>query len=354
MARFLKSRKESIGKSPEEFRFSGEKKVDQVRLTMFSYNDNDIIETEVESIAEFKSKIIPESTTWLNIDGLHDTDILTDLSEQMNIDKYILADVLNTHNRPRFHEYDSYFFISTKLLKLDESSGIIVSENLSLIFSDTLIISFQEIIGDVFDPVRNRIRRGRKRIRNSGADYLTYALLDIVIDNYIHIISSLGEKIEDLDDELVKNLLPENLERINKYKVEINYMRKTVKPCREVILSFNKTESDMVDDEMHAFLQELRNNIEQANESVDNYREILSDQLNIFHTTVTYKQNDILKFLTIFSVIFIPITFIAGIYGTNFDFIPELSYRYSYFIMWGVILVVVITMLIYFKKRKWF
>ena len=266
----------------------------------------------------------------------------------------MLEDILHTTQRPKLEDLGDYLFLVMRMLFSEPDSGEIHSEQISFILTDHCLITFQERVGDVFNPVRERLRKNRKLIRSSGPDYLAFALLDIVIDNYIHVISRLGEKIEALDDTIIGESSSDKLHEINKYKSEINYLRKVIRPCREMILNFVKLDSDLINEYMPVHLKELQSNIELARESVDSYTEILTDQLNIFHTNVTNKVNDILKFLTIFSVIFIPITFIAGIYGTNFDNIPELHYRYGYFMMWGVILAVVITMILYFKRKKWF
>ncbi|WP_430811152.1 MULTISPECIES: magnesium/cobalt transporter CorA [unclassified Carboxylicivirga] len=353
MARFLKSKKESIGLSPYDLIFRGEKKIDYVRLRQINYNAEQLTEQEPQSVDEAAARGVSDGVSWINIDGLHDTDLLKSLTHRLDLPPLIVPDVLDTHRRPRLQEYNNCLSISLKMLQYDEVSNQLSSENLVLVFNTHLLLSFQEKVGTLFDPVRERLRRNRKLIRSSNSDYLAFALLDVVIDNYIHTISRLGEKIEDLDDELIEYPSAESLEKINRYKVEINYLRKIVKPCREMVLSLCKTDSDYINDYLEVHLNELRHNIELANEAVDNYRVILSDQLNIFHTTVAYKLNDVLKTLTIFSVIFIPITFIAGVYGTNFDHIPELHYKYSYFIMWGVIVLTALGMVAYFKRKKW-
>lgn len=354
MARFLRSKKESIGLSPDDIRFVGVKKIDVVRLRLIRYNSKELLEKEFKSVPELRDPIQPGSVSWINVDGLHDTELLKQLGDEIGVDNLIFGEVLNTDNRPKFSDHGEYLFLSTKMLQFDEENDRVSAENLSLIISEFGLLSFQEQVGDVFNPVRERIRSNRKRIRNAGADFLAFALLDIVIDNYIYIITRIGDKIEDLDDELIENPSSRSLEKINRFKVEINYLRKIIKPCREMILNFSKSDSELIDDAVDVHLKELQNNIELANESVDNYRDILSDQLNIFHTNVTHKLNDILKVLTIFSVIFIPITFIAGIYGTNFDHIPELHFRYGYFAMWGVMVLVALVMIFFFKRKKWF
>jgi magnesium transporter len=353
MARFLRSKKEDIGIAPDALHFRGDKKTDKTRLRVFDYNEETLTEMEVEKVSELLKYRGTNSTSWINIDGLYDTELLEALATDFNIESLALSDILDTHMRPKVHEYDTCILISVKMLRYDEALEEIIAENLVLILKENLLLTFQEQVGDVFNPIRERLRKNKKRIRSAGPDYLAFALLDIVIDNYIYLISLLGEQIEALDDELIQNPSMDNLREINDLKSEINFLRKNVKPCREMVLKFTKLDSDLIDEGMYVHFQELQNNIDMANEAVDGYREILSDQLNVFHTNVTNRLNDILKFLTIFSVIFIPLTFIAGVYGTNFDHIPELHFRYSYFIMLGVMLLIASGMIIYFKRKKW-
>ncbi|MFC2081254.1 magnesium/cobalt transporter CorA [Bacteroidota bacterium] len=354
MARFIKKHKQEIGISPDELFFRGEQKIDQVLLRVINFDADNLEEDTINTVNDVLKYQEKDSVTWFNIDGLHDTAIMEEIAKVFQLDNLTMADVLNTQARPRVQEYDNCIFLSLKMLKLDEETDLISVENLSLILTRSVLISFQEKKGDVFEPVRIRIRKQKKRIRNAGTDYLVFALLDIVIDHYIYIVSVLGEKIEMLEENLLLHPTQSVIENINFYKRELNFLRKNIQPAREMILFLSKMESELIDENTEVHFEELKNNISQASDSSDSYREILSDQLNIYHTTISSKLNDIMKFLTIFSVIFIPLTFIAGIYGTNFEFVPELQYKYSYFIMWGVMLSVAIGMLIYFKKRKWF
>ncbi len=351
MARFLKSRKESIGLAPDLMKFQGERKSKTTRIRQISYDTDSMEELDIKRIDEIN---LVKGCSWINIDGLHDEALMQEIAEKFDIDSFILSDIMDTHARPKIHEYDDWIYISLKMLFYDEKNGNISSENFSLLVKEGVIITFQEKVGDVFEPVRDRLRKNRRRMRSSGCFYLVYALLDIIIDNYIYITSRVGDKIESVDQALIKNPSNKNLSHINYNKGEIHYLRKAIKPCKEMILNLNKLDSELIPDEIFDYYKDLQHHIDLASDSVDSYRDILSDQLNIFHTNVSYHLNDILKFLTIFSVIFIPITFIAGIYGTNFDNIPELHYRYSYFIMWGVIVTLVVIMILYFKKKKWF
>ena len=354
MARFIKKKKKEIGLAPDALIFRGQKKTDQVLLRVIDFDANNLTEDDVKTVKEISEFQHKNTVTWLNVDGLHNTIIMQEITTSFNLDTLVMAEVLNTEARPRVIEYDNCTLITLKMLRLDEQTGKTLVENLSLILSKSVLISFQEQKGDVFEPVRERIRKQKKRIRNGGIDYLTFALLDIVVDNYLYVISVLGEKVETLEENLLMNPTENVINEINNYKRELNFLRKSIKPAKEMIFSLAKTESDYITESTYVHFKELEDNISQANDATDNYREILSDQLNIYHTTISSKLNDIMKFLTVFSVIFIPLTFIAGIYGTNFEYVPELSYKYSYFIMWIVMILVAIGMLLFFRKKKWF
>ncbi|MBN2639153.1 MAG: magnesium/cobalt transporter CorA [Bacteroidales bacterium] len=354
MARFVRKQKNEIGLSPEALLFRGVKRTDKTLLRIINFDAENLQEKEIKTVKEAIEFQNSDSVTWFNIDGVDNPEIMKEIASGFGFEKIILSDVMDTLSRPKITEYSNCIFLSVKMLKEDEESDNVAIENLSLIITPSVLISFQEKKGDVFEPVRDRIRRQTKRIRNSGTDYLTYALLDVVIDNYIYIIGRLGEKIEELDNRIVQVSDKQMLDEINTYKRELNFLRKNIKPAKEVMLGLAKTESELIQDSTEVFLKELVDNITQANESSDSYREILSDQLTIYHTNISSKLNDIMKFLTIFSVIFIPLTFIAGVYGTNFEYIPELHYKYSYFIMLAAMLIIAIVMLLYFKRKKWF
>ncbi|MDP2069448.1 MAG: magnesium/cobalt transporter CorA [Lutibacter sp.] len=354
MARYLKTKKEHIGLSPYEIHFKGEKKSEKVILEVIDYDSENLDEFIAKDLNEVVKFNKTATTTWLNIYGLHDIKIMNDIAMQFELDSLILADIMNTHARPKIQEYDNCIYISFKMLQYDEKRNYISSENIVIIIKEHILLLFQEKIGDVFDPIRDRMRKNKRRIRSSRTDYLAFALMDIVFDNYNYIISQIGEKIEALEIHLLNNAKESTLKEINNFKKEIIYLNKSIKPCREIVVELLKLDSELLDDNVYVNFEDLQNNVNQATESLESYREILSDQLQVYHTTISSKLNDIIKFLTVFSVIFIPLTFIAGVYGTNFDYLPELHYKYSYFIMLGVMLVLAISMIVYFKKKKWF
>ena len=351
--RITQKRKEEIGASPDQLIFRGTPKSDRVEMQLIHYGGEQLEETAIERIAEVIPYVQKEGFTWLNIDGLHDTSLIEEISKTLNFEMLMLADVMNTHARPTVTEYDTGLFISLKMLRQDAATNLIFGENLSLLLNDSLLISFQEMKGDVFEPVRDRIRKQKRRISNSGTDYLAFALLDVIIDNYIVILSAVGENIELLEESLIERPEDGLLDKIYFYKRELNFLRRNIKPAKEMITNLVKEDYDVIHEDNEVHYLELLNNINHANDLSDSYRDILSDQLNIYHTTMSSKLNDIMKFLTVFSVIFIPLTFIAGIYGTNFTFIPELQYRYGYFVMLAVMALISLGMMIYFKRNKW-
>jgi len=353
MARFIKKKKQEIGLSPDDLLFRGKKKINEVVLRIIDFDENTLEEDAIKIVKDVLKYTEKDTVTWLNVDGLHNAAIMKEIADTFELDTLVLAEVMHTQARPRVIEYDNCILISIKMMQQNADTGQIVVENLSLILTESVLISFQEKRGDVFEPVRERIRKQKKRIRNGGTDYLAFALLDIVIDNYLYVLSVLGEKIETLEDNLLINPNEVVINEINNYKRELNFLRKSIKPAKEMIFVLAKLESEFINESSYVHFKELEDNISQANEVSDSYREILSDQLNIYHTTISSKLNDVMKFLTVFSVIFIPLTFIAGIYGTNFDVLPELHYQYSYFIMLGVMVIVALGMLYYFKRNKW-
>jgi magnesium transporter len=353
MARFFKKREQSEGLPPGSLVFIGNRKVENIRVRLIDYDKDKLREEELKDIsaaAEFKET---NTVTWINIDGLHDTEVIKKAGSIFQIHPLLLEDMLNTGQRPKFEEFDNCLFVVLKMLRYDRENQIILSEQLSLVLADKFLLTFQEQPGDVFDPVRERIRNQKGRVRGAGVDYLAYALLDTVIDNYIFTIEKLGEQIEDLDDEVLADPEPAVMETIYTLKREMNFLRKSVRPVREAVIQLVKSESELIAGHTIPFLKDLHDLTTHAVEAIDMYRDMLADQLNLYNSAVSNKMNDIMKVLTIFAAVFIPLTLIAGIYGTNFEYLPELHFRYSYFIFWGVLILVAIVMLAYFKRKRW-
>lgn len=354
MSRYIKKKKEHIGLSPYALVFRGQKKTEKSVLYGMSFNMDDVNEFEVKTSEQMNSLRRKDRINWLNIYGLDNVDVMEKIASEFRLENNILSDVMNPATPPKAQELDNGIFVTIKILQYDEGNENLRVENLSLIFGKQTLISFQEQSIHAFEPVRERIRKHKNKIRISGHDYLAFALLDVVVDNYIYIIGLLGDKIENLEEEMTADPKKEMLESINRYKRELNFLRKHIKPAREMILNLCKMESEFIHDENRIHFRELQDNINEASELSDSYREILYDQLNIYHSTMSTRLNEIMRVLTVISVIFIPITFIVGVYGTNFDNLPELHWRYGYFVMWGIMLLTILGMLWYFKRKKWF
>lgn len=351
MARFFIFKEKEIGNAPDSLIYNGEKRVEEVSSYLFTYDKTELLEinSPIIQATDFAS----DKVNWLNINGLHQEEIFNTISEKYQIDKVVLSDILDTNQRPTIHELDDLIFISLKMFRVDEELKKIRAENFVIILKKDFLLSFQEIPGDVFNPIRDRIRKGKKIIRSSGNDFLGLSMLEVIFDNYSIIINEIGEKIEQLELQILSSTTKSVPRDINFYKTELSYLKKAIKPCRGILSSLTKSESEILSKRNKFYLTSLKDDLEHVLETIDSYNEILTNFLNIYHTNVSTKLNDIMKFLTIFSSVFIPITFIAGIYGTNFDNVPELHYKYGYFVMLGSMVVIAIGMLLFFRIKKW-
>ncbi|MFC1850632.1 magnesium/cobalt transporter CorA [candidate division CSSED10-310 bacterium] len=353
MARFLKNQEKNKGQAPGSLVFIGDKKVETIRIRMIDYDDTKLSEDELKDIKSGYEFAKSHTVTWINVDGLHNLELIKEIGSTFKLHLLLMDDLVNTGQRPKLEEYDDHLFIVLKMLKYDDD-GRVNSEQFSMVIGKTFLLTFQEQRGDVFEPVRERIRKQKGRIRANGVDYLAYALIDTVIDNYMAIIETVGGQIEDLEEVILSNPAPSIITNINTLKREMNYLRKVIRPAREAIIHLSKQDSDLINDNTIPFLKDLLDLITLETEAIDTYRDTLNDMLNIYNSVISNKMNEIMKVLTIFAAIFIPLTFIAGIYGTNFEYLPELKFKFSYFIFWGVLISVAAVMLRFFKKQNWF
>ncbi len=354
MARFFKKRTENKGLPPGSLVFIGTHKVDEPTVEYLYYNEEFLSEAEYIQ-AESMPRTDPEKNQWYNITGLDKVVFMQEVEDRLRIHPLAMEDVMNTGQRAKFEEFDEFAFITLKMLRFDEKNLRVLSEQVSFILKETTLVTFQEEPGDTFNPIRERLRNSRGNIRRMGPDYLTYALLDSIVDNYIYLIESLGEKIDDLELQVLEDPDEEVLLKINTYKRELHFILKVVKPAKELINNLLRSETPYIrKGKVLPFYKDLADLITHAIESVEAYRVILTDYISIYHSNVSYKMNDIMKVLTIFSAIFIPLSFFAGVYGTNFDHLPELHYDFAYPVFWGVIVLIAGTMLFYFHRKGWF
>jgi magnesium transporter len=349
----LKKASEKAGFSPGTLVHVGEKGLQKTRIRIMDYDMDQIREQEVTHIEEcFPFKDEP-SVTWINIDGLHEIDLIEKIGQYFDIHPLILEDIVHTGTRPKIEDFETFTFVVFKMLYYDENSGEICDEQFSIILGPNFVISFQEREGTVFNPLRDRIRTAKSRVRRKGADYLTYALIDMVVDNYFIIFEILGDKIEALDEELFTSMKKETFHAVNDMKRKLIALKKAISPLRELINAVQKKEFSLIEESNLIFFKDIYDHVLQIQETIDTNRELVSGLHDIFLTNVNNKMNEIMKILTITATIFIPLTFIAGIYGMNFKYMPELEWQWGYFAVWGVIIGVVGIMVYYFKKKDW-
>ncbi|MFX0196000.1 MAG: magnesium/cobalt transporter CorA [Candidatus Hodarchaeota archaeon] len=353
MLRFIKKRSKKVGLPPGTLVHIGEKKIDTVKITIIDYDEGQFQEKDVKTIEEcfpFKDK---PTVTWINIAGLHQVDYIEKLGNHFNIHPLLLEDVLTTGQRPKMEDFGEYLFFIFKMIKYYESEKEIQGDQVSLVLGSNFVISFQESEKDVFNPIRTRIRNDKGRIRKKGPDYLTYSLIDTIVDSYFVILENVGEMIEDIETELVTNPTQETLQAIHQLKREMIFLRKSVWPLREIISRLERIESPLIQETTAIYLRDVYDHTIQVIDTIETFRDMLSGMLDMYLSSISNKMNEIMKVLTIIATIFIPLTFIAGIYGMNFMYMPELEWRWGYPFIWLVIIVISVSMLVYFRRKQW-
>ena len=347
------SHSKKIGLPPGTIVYTGHKKDQQLFIEVFDYNIEFIEEKELKNVEEAFSIGNDSTKTWINVNGLNHVEQIEKLGQHFELHPLIIEDIASTKQRPKVDEYEDYLFIVLKMLYFDEGQNLKI-EHISFVLGNNYVLSFQETEGDVFEPVRDRLRAGKGRARGLGADYLLYILMDAIVDNYFALIETFGDKIEVLEDKLFDNKSDENItSEIQILKKEILKIRRAVYPLREVINKLEKAENVLINEKTHNYLRDLYDHIIQVSESIDIYREMIWGLMDMYMSTISNKMNEVMKVLTIMASIFIPLTFLAGIYGMNFENIPELKFEYGYFVLLGIMLLVFVGMIYYFRKRRW-
>ena len=352
MVRFIKKTSKKVGLSPGTLVHVGEKKTEYIRIQLIDYDEEHYEEKELDAVHEclpFKDK---PTVTWINIDGLHDVDVIQQIGDCFGLHPLVLEDIAHTEQRPKIDDFESYIFVISQMLLFDEEEEQIKAEQFSVILGRNYVISFQEISGDVFNPLRERLRKGKGRIRKMRADYLMYALLDAIVDNYFIVLEKIGERVEELEDGLISNPGPAILQTIHNLKRELIFLRKAVWPLRELISRLERGESDLIQDKTTIFLRDIYDHTIHVIDTTETLRDIVSGMLEVYLSSMSNRMNEIMKVLTIIATIFMPLTFIAGIYGMNFKYMPELEWRWGYFITLGIMLIISGIMLIWFRRRR--
>ena len=323
-----------------------------VRITVIDYDAAHYQEKQVEQVEDCYPFRDTETVTWINIDGLGNTGVIEKIGKCFTIHPLILEDIFNTGQRPKMEDLDTYLYVTLKMLQVTGPEKEVKSEHVSMIIGPNYLLSFQEDVGDVFDPVRERIRKEGK-IRKLGPDYLAYALIDDIVDNYFIVMEHIEERVESLEEQLVLAASRESLSQLSELKKDMIYLRKSVWPLREVILGLERTESQLIQESTVIYLRDVYDHTIQVIDTLETLRDMVSGMIDIYLSSLSYKMNEIMKVLTLIATIFIPLTFVAGVYGMNFRNMPELGWEFGYPLVWGVMIAMVIAMLIYFRKRQW-
>ena len=345
--------KKQVGQVPGTLIYTGTKEHSNLFIESFDYNTDSFVEKELKTVEEAFQFKASNTVTWINLNGLNQIAEIEKLGAHYNLHPLVLEDIVSTNQRPKIDEYEDYIFIVLKMMYYDADEKI-VSEQVSFILGENYVLSLQEAEGDVFDALRERIRQAKGRIRSLGSDYLLYALIDSVVDHYYAIIETMGNKIEDLEDNLFEGLTKDEISsEIQGLKREVLKVRRAIFPLREIINRIDKSDSKLINEKTLHYFGDVYDHIIQVSDTIDIYREMIWGLMDMYMTTISNRMNEVMKVLTIIATIFIPLTFIAGIYGMNFDNIPELHYKYSYQILWIVMIVIFLGMLYYFKRKKW-
>jgi magnesium transporter len=331
----------------------GKRKSDKTRVSVIDYDASHHSEVMCESIEEcfpFKEK---NTISWINIDGLHNVELIASIGNHFGLHSLLVEDVLNTRHRPKAEAYENYFFFTLKMLGINKRGHSIISEQVSFVLGKSWVISFQEQQGDIFESLRQALRENKGNLPKKGADYLLYRLIDTVVDNYFFIIEYISDATEKLEEKVLKMPNQESLYEIQRLKKQLASFRRAAKPLREAIAVFLRDDNSMIDESTIPYLRDVYEHIIHVSDAIDSQRDILTGIMDLYLSGVSNKMNQIMQLLTIIATIFIPLTFIAGVYGMNFDNMPELHFKYGYHIIWIIMIVIFAIMIFFFRKKKW-
>lgn len=360
MAEQIKKKKKSgrnkkKGLPPGSLVFVGDQKTEKATLDLFFYNEEKVEQKQDLPLSQIIEELKNITTTcWLNVNGLHDTNILKEIGTAFDINKLALEDILNTEQRPKLDAYDNFVVSIVKMFHFDTITKSVRMEQVSVIFTKNFVITFQEKPGDVFDDLRDRIINKKGVIRSKGADYLFYALLDTLTDHYFFTLEQIGESLESIEDIILTSPSQNTLNQLHFFKKEITQIRRAIYPLREVVSKIERNDNNFIAESNIWYYRDLHDHTIQIIETIETYRDSASGLVDLYMSSVGNRMNNIMKVLTIISTIFIPLTFIAGIYGMNFSHMPELQWHYGYYAVWGIMLLTTIIMIIFFRKKNWF
>ncbi len=354
----VKKMSKKIGLSPGSVVYVGTPKTEKVTIDIIDYDQTNYEEKNNVTIEECLKYIITDTVTWINVNGVHDEEIVKNLCDHYEIHPLTQEDIANTGQRPKLEEFPDYIVLILKMLSLSEESEHIVSEQVSIVFGKNFVISFQEYAGDVFDRVRDRLKKTSPRLRFRRSDYLAYALADAVVDHYFLLLEHYSDISEELEQRTLTSPRKEDMETVHHIKRGLILIRRSVWPLREATGALAKLESTLIDESTRIYISDLYEHVLHVIDSVESIREMVSSLMDMYLSSISNRMNQVMKVLTIIATIFIPLSFFAGVYGMNFDTsspfnMPELSYKYGYLMFWGIVIVLGVGLLIFFKRKDW-
>lgn len=353
MGKSSKKKIKKVGVPPGTLLYTGNKTVDKIDIEYFIYDEKECKVLNLNTSDIDKLNAVDGKVVWINIFGLTDIEFIEKIGEKFNIHSLVLEDILHTSQRPKIEEVEDYLFMVLKMLGAPNGNQKIEEEQVSLILKDGIVISFQEHAGDVFDIIRDRILNSKGKLRKKGEDYLFYALLDTIVDNYFLILEEYDNKLEELNADVLDSPKPDLVENLQKIRVDLNNMKRDLWPLRDAIGKLEKHESKIIEENTRLYIRDLYDHILQIIDLMEGLRDSLANIFELYMTGVSNRMNEVMKTLTIIATIFIPLTFIAGVYGMNFEYMPELKFRMGYPILIASMIFIFVSLIVFFKKKKW-
>ncbi|MCP9290420.1 magnesium/cobalt transporter CorA [Gracilimonas sediminicola] len=341
------------GQAPGTLLFTGEKRLDNVLMHLYDYDVEHLSEHDISEIDDSKPYLDSPSKTWINVCGLHDIEKLKEIWDYFNLHPLIQEDILHTQQRPKIEEYSEHMFFVLRMMSILDETGELKVEQVSIVLSQNSVLSFQEDDYPIYEPVLHRLRNAAPRLRKQGPDYLAYALIDTIVDHYMKVMEKIGNEIEELEDEILQKSDESIPEKIHALRRKLIFFRRSVWPLRDSLNSLLREESHLVHEENKIFFRDVYDHLVQIIDGIENYRDMAMGMLDMYMSQVSNKMNEVMKVLTIIATIFIPLTFIAGIYGMNFEYMPELGWKWAYPAVWGLMIVATMGMVVYFRKKDW-
>jgi magnesium transporter len=353
MSESLRSASRKAGLPPGSLVHVGEVLETEARITIVDYNKDIIEEQTVESIEQILQYREKDTVTWVNIEGLGNVELIGAIGDYFNIHPLVLEDILNTHQRPKLEDYDDYSYCVLKEILLAEDGVSVEYEQISMLILKDFVFTFREKQDELFEPIRRRLRSSKGNFRSQGADYLAYVILDTIVDSYFTLQDSIDDIIDSIEEELLTDPTKDTMATIQRLKHELIIIRRSISPLREMLNAILRSESPLIEEKTLIYFRDISDHVLRISESIESSRDMVAGLLDIYITSISNKMNEIMKVLTVFASIFIPLTFIAGIYGMNFEYMPELKWKWAYPALWGAFVTITVLLLVYFKKKKW-